>query len=292
VRKKADPRQNRDTVQRAEITAVILTMDEEVNIVRCLECLAWVDDVVIVDSGSTDRTLEMAGQARPDVRTCIHPFQDFADQRNWALDHAAPRHDWVLFVDADEFCTEELADEIRSLLRDPGQIVGAYIAGRNYFLGRWVKHASLYPSYQLRLLKRGHVRFRKEGHGQREEADGPCAYLRQNWRHEWMSKGLDEWMRRHRRYAEKEVDALLSLRQQPLVLGEIVSSDPILRRRAGKRCLARMGRLAPIGRFFYRYVVRSGWRDGRPGWMLCVRYFVHDMQIQSALRARSRANAG
>ena len=90
-------------------------------------------------------------------------FKDFGEQRNWALDNTSPRHPWILFVDADEFCTPEFIDEIGDFLRAPRNYVGAYVAGKSYFMGRWMKHAMMYPSFQLRLLKLGAVRHRKEG---------------------------------------------------------------------------------------------------------------------------------
>src|SRR5262249_24436901 len=160
-----------------------------VNIQACLTCLAEIDDVVVVDAGSTDDTLALAREARPDVRIFTHSFKDFGDQRNWALDNTMPRHGWVLFVDADEFCTAELIHEVVRFVADPGPHVGAHIAGRNYFLGRWLKHATMFPSYQLRLLKLGAVRYRKEGHGQIEVMETQGHYLKEGWRHEAFSKG-------------------------------------------------------------------------------------------------------
>ncbi len=192
--------------ERLPITAVILTLDEERNIRECLECLERVDDVVIVDSLSTDETVAAARDARSDVRVFEHPFTDFGDQRNWALDNVQPAHDWILFVDADEFCTDGLLDEIAEFVRTPNAFVGAYVAGRNYFLGRWLKHTTMYPSYQLRLLKAGQVRFRKEGHGQREVTEGPLHFLEGYWRHEGFSKGVHQWVARHNNYSSDEVD--------------------------------------------------------------------------------------
>src|SRR5688572_16703398 len=98
----------RATSRMIPVTAIVLTRDEEVNIARCLRCLDPVDDVIVVDSESTDATLRLAKKARSDVRIFTHSFQDFGDQRNWALENTNPKHGWVLFVDADEFCTDEL----------------------------------------------------------------------------------------------------------------------------------------------------------------------------------------
>lgn len=274
------------------ISVIILTYNEAINISACLTALVWADDVIIVDSGSTDDTFDTARAARPDVRVFTHAFQDFGDQRNWALDNTSPKHEWILFVDADEFCSVELAREIQAFVRDPGEFVGAYIAGKNYFMGRWVKHASLYPFPQLRLLKLGSVRFRKEGHGQREETEGPCAHLKEAWRHEWMSKGMDEWIRRHNRYAAEEVEVVLGLREEALRPWDLFHRDVVVRRRFIKRLSARLGWMDPPFRFLYRYVLRGGWLDGRPGWVLCKTYFAMHTRMRAMLAERLRESRG
>lgn len=267
------------------VTAIVLTMNEARNIGDCLRALARVEDVVVVDSGSTDETLHLARRARDDVRIFTHPFQDFGDQRNWALDHVEPRHEWVLFVDADEFCNEELLDEIAAFVAAPGDRVGGFIAGRNYFLGRWLRYSTFYPSYQLRLLRLGQVRYRKEGHGQREVSDGPLHYFRSNWRHEGFSQGVFHWIERHNRYSSEETELILRLRAEPLVWSELLAGDPIVRRRAGKRLGAKLP-FRPLTRFLYTYVFKRGFLDGMPGLMYCLLRVAHDIHIVVKLRER------
>ncbi len=176
------------------VTAVVLTLNEAENIRACLAGLARVQDIVILDSGSNDGTVETARSERPGIRVLEHPFRDFGEQRNYAIDHCGAGVEWILFVDADEHCTDAFLDEVARFIADPGDKVGAYVAGKNYFLGRWLKYSTLYPSYQLRLLKRGHVRFRKEGHGQLELSDGPLHYLVEGWRHEPFQRGVHHYM--------------------------------------------------------------------------------------------------
>jgi len=272
------------------ITAIVLTRDEEINIERCLRCLARVDDIAIVDSGSTDATLDLARAARSDVRVFSHPFRDFGEQRNWAIEHTKPKHDWILFVDADERCTDALLDEIETWLEHPGDRVGGFIAGRNYFLGRWLKHATLYPSYQLRLLKRGEVTFRKSGHGQQEVTDGALHYFNENWRHEALSKGLEQWIERHNRYSSEEAELILQLRREKLPWSDLLAKDPIARRRSLKRLAAKLpGR--PWLRFLYTYVWRRGFLDGRPGLIYCLLRLAHDVQIMAKLEERRSVTA-
>jgi glycosyltransferase involved in cell wall biosynthesis len=273
------------TQSRLPVTAIVLTHNEAVNIERCLAAMQRIEDIAIVDSGSDDNTLEIARRVRPDVRVFSHPFRDFGDQRNWALDHIQPKHEWILFVDADEYCTPELLDEIAALVAAPGQFVGAFIAGKTYFLGRWLRRSTLFPSYQLRLLRRGAVRFRKEGHGQREIADGPLAYLRHAWLHNAFAKGLDEWIARHNRYSSEEIELIVRLRAEPLQLREVFAADPIRRRRALKRLAARAP-FRPATRFLYLYLWRRGFLDGWPGLVFCLLRYAHEVHILAKLAER------
>jgi glycosyltransferase involved in cell wall biosynthesis len=266
------------------VTAIILTRDEAVNIGPCLRAMAPVEDVVIVDSGSTDGTLERAREERPGVRVFEHPFLDFGDQRNWALDHTGPRHPWVLFVDADEFCDGELMEEIAAFVADPGDAVGAFVAPRNQFMGKWIRRCSMYPSWQLRLLKRGEVRFRKEGHGQREVTDGPLRYLRHGWRHENFSKGVDQWVVRHDAYSDAEARRLLEEAGRPVRWGGLFAGDAVVRRRALKSLANRLP-CRPLLRFLYTYVLRLGFLDGRAGYRYCRLYYAHHRRIEAKLAA-------
>jgi glycosyltransferase involved in cell wall biosynthesis len=252
----------RRTARDLAISAIILTQDESRNIGRCLRTMERVRDLIIVDSGSRDDTLERARVVRPDVRIYTHAFVDFGDQRTWALDNTEPRFQWVLFVDADEFCTPEFLEEVGAFVSNPMNYVGAYVAGRNYFLGRWLRYSSLYPSYQLRLLHRDYVRFRKEGHGQREVSDGPFTYLHQGWTHEPFSKGVERWIDRHNRYSTEEVANLASLRAAPLRLGELITGDAVARRRSLRILGAKVpGR--PLWRFVYAYLLRLAFWTAR-----------------------------
>lgn len=270
------------------VTAIILTLNERANIEECVACLSRVGDVVLVDSMSTDGTIEAAKKVRPDIRVYEHPFKDFGDQRNWALDTTEPRYPWVLFIDADEFCSPELLDEIDRFVAQPGDFVGGYIAGRNYFLGRWLKHSMMFPSYQLRLLKLGHVRYQKYGHGQREVSEGPFRYFEQNWRHESFSKGVSEWIARHNRYSTAEVELCVDLQRQPLSWRQLVFGEMRERRRTLKQISTKMP-LRPIFTFIYLYVIRGGFLDGYPGFLYCWMMMAHHIHIEAKLAEYAQA---
>ena len=277
------------------ISTIILTHNEEANIARCLKALAWCDDVVIVDSGSTDRTLAEAREVRPNVRIFEHPFVDFGQQRNWALDECDLPHDWVLFLDADEVCPPKLAREIDHLVsmadrrkdRDE-QPVGYYLTCKNIFLGRWLKRCTLFPTWQLRLLRRGEVRYRREGHGQREVTDGPLGYLETPYDHYGFSQGVFHWIARHNHYSSAEVELVHRLRSEPLALKDLLSRDPVVRRRCLKRMSSHVG-CRPFFRFIYLYFIRRGFLDGYAGWVFCQLRVAHEIHITAKLAEEDAA---
>src|SRR5947208_15176837 len=138
---------------KAPVSVLVLSRDEAANIGECLESLRWADEVFVVDSLSTDRTAEIARALQAKVH--LHPFVGYADQRNWALQNLPFAHDWVLMIDADERIPGALADEIREVLsRSSDAYSGFYISRRLFFMGRWLRHGGLYPTWLLRLFKR------------------------------------------------------------------------------------------------------------------------------------------
>jgi glycosyltransferase involved in cell wall biosynthesis len=145
------------------LSVVIITKNEEKYIARCLESVSWADDVLVVDSESTDQTLEIVrAQGQPwssRVRVLTRSWSGFRDQRNFALQNA--KYDWVLSMDADEACSAELAEKIQSLLRDPkGPPSAAYQIRRvEYFLGKPIDYGIWNPSYQDRFFHKAGVRY-------------------------------------------------------------------------------------------------------------------------------------
>jgi 2-polyprenyl-3-methyl-5-hydroxy-6-metoxy-1,4-benzoquinol methylase len=273
------------------ITIIILTRDEADNIAQCVACLDWADEVILVDSGSTDGTIERARAARPDIRPFTNPFEDFGQQRNWALDHTDPNHDWIFFVDADERITPKCAEAIRRAVTAPGQYDGFFVCYRNIFLGRWIRHCKMFPTWQLRVLRRGRVRYRREGHGQREVMDGPAGYIREPFDHLDLSKGMSDWISKHHGYMRQEIEMIQRLRAEPLGLGDLLA-DSITRRRCLKRVGARLGG-SPIAWFIYLYFIRLGFLDGRAGWVFCRLRMAQQIEMKAMLaEARSKGSAG
>src|SRR5574337_1216975 len=133
----------------ADLTATIITYNEEKNIRACLESVTWAKEIVVVDSGSSDRTLEIA--RRYTDKVVINPWVGFIEQKNFATSLAT--YDWILSIDADERVSDELRHAIERELAAPRHC-GYRIARRNYFLGRWIRHGGWYPDRVLRLFDR------------------------------------------------------------------------------------------------------------------------------------------
>jgi glycosyltransferase involved in cell wall biosynthesis len=154
-------------IPRSKLAAIVLTKDEERHIGDCLDSLAWIDRRVVFDSFSSDRTCEIAREYGAEV--IQHPFSDYASQRNAALD--AIDAEWIFFVDADERCTPQLAEEINLVvarggqesagLSSSGSVVGWRVPRKNYLFGKLTRGAGYWPDYQMRLLKRGHTRYER-----------------------------------------------------------------------------------------------------------------------------------
>ena len=132
-----------------DLTAVVLTRNEEAYIADCLDTLEWCDEVIVLDSLSTDRTVEIARQHG--AQAILRPFRDFPDQRNAALELI--NSDWILFVDADERVSPQLAAEISQAVKAP-EFNGYWIPTHNYLMGKLILHAGLYPDYHLRLFRK------------------------------------------------------------------------------------------------------------------------------------------
>lgn len=242
------------------ISIVVLTLNEAANLPRCLASVGFSDDVLVIDSGSSDDTVAIAGAAG--ARIVERAFDSFAQQRNAA--HAAGlRHKWVLHLDADEVVTPALAAELMAIAESDQEHAAYRVASRLMFRGAWLKHAGMYPVYQVRFGRASVLRFIDVGHGQREAPDvGPIGTLVAPLDHYNFSRGIGDWFTRHTRYAALEA-ARAGRREWPR-LATMVARDAVVRRRALKQ-LADWLPCRPLLRFFYSYIIRRGFLDGRAG---------------------------
>ncbi len=243
------------------VSILILTKNEEVNIERCIRSVSWSDDVVVFDSFSEDHTVERAVALGARVERRI--FDNYASQRNaaMALDF---KHEWILMVDADECVTPELHREIASELEAVAPEVTMFrMRRRDFFFGKWIKHASAYPTWFGRLVRHGRVRVEREIN-EEYHTDGEVRCLQEHLDHYPFSNGLAYWIERHNRYSSMEAQALAQEVKEAFHMHELWSSEATIRRRANKQLAYRLpGRPAIV--FFYLYVIRGGWLDGMPG---------------------------
>jgi glycosyltransferase involved in cell wall biosynthesis len=161
------------------ISVVLITHNEEANLPRTLESVMPLvrnggGEIIVVDSGSNDRTLEIARSFA--ARVFVEPWKGFAGQKNSAMDKATG--DWVLQLDADEAVERELAEEINSVLKAEPLLSGFWIRRKNFFLGRWIKHGGYYPDPKLRLVRRGGGHFEEYGAHPTMKVEGPTGRVK------------------------------------------------------------------------------------------------------------------
>lgn len=259
-----------------KVSVLILTYNEERNLLRCLAALDWCDDIIIVDSGSTDATVEVAQQIG--ARVLHRPFDNFANQRNFGVEEGKPRHDWILHLDADEVVTPEFSQRLAPL--EPKGGIDAYrIPSKTMLNEHWLRYAGMYPTYQVRLGHRDRLRFKQVGHGQREDlSPSRIGTFEEPYLHYNFSQGLAAWIRKHLRYAEDEARLLLTVREgEQKSTGRLLGCGGTDRRRKLKDLSARLPLiLRPMARFLYVLIWRRGFLDGRYGLLYAMMLSVYE----------------
>lgn len=247
-------------MKKLPITVLMVTYKEEVHISHCLESVVGnVDEVVIVDNGSTDKTVEIAkGFGAKVVEVSHDMYKNQAQMFNWSLDNVEVKNDWIFRLDADEWVTENLWEELREKLGEtPEDVSGYFIKRRAYFMGRWMKHGGYYPTWILRLFRKGKARY--VGEREMDEhltvLEGKTARLENDFADE-NRKSLEEWTDKHNDYSTREARATLEEKKKGLksragANAGIYSKLPLF-------CRA-------FGYFIYRYFFRLGFLDGKKG---------------------------
>jgi glycosyltransferase involved in cell wall biosynthesis len=268
------------------ISVLIPTLNEARNIADCVASVAWADEIVVVDSGSTDGTQELAR----DRGARIEGFRwngHLPKKKNWALGHVRWSNEWVLILDADERVSPELAREIRQVVQRPGPD-GYFINRRFMFMGKWIRRCGYYPSWNLRLFRHHLGRYEvlvkgDSGCGDNEVHEhlvlkGTSAHLRNDLVH-FAYPDIFTWIEKHNRYSNWEAEVEVS--------GARSDANAIGRKLAGKRALRTWSRRLPFRpalRFFYSYVLRRGFLDGYEGYVFCRLLAMYEML--SAFKAR------
>lgn len=245
----------------------ILTHNEELDIASCIESALLSDDVIVVDSFSTDRTVEIA--SRYPVRVLQHKFESHGLQRTWMLEAIPTKHEWVYILEADERMTPELFQECLDTIQNPKHI-GYYVAERVMFLGQWIRYSTQYPRYQLRLFRKDKVWFTDYGHTEREVCDGTTGFLKETYPHYTCSKGFSRWIDKHNRYSTDEAaETLRQLEQGRLNWGTLFFGKSEVERRRALKDLSLRIPFRPLVRFIYMYFLLGGILDGKAGFAWC-----------------------
>ncbi len=261
--------------EKVRLTVLVPTLNEERNLAQCLRHLQWADQVLVIDSGSTDRTAAIAAEQGAEVVSFAWNGQ-WPKKKNWALQNAPIRHQWVLIVDADEWITPELAAEIADAIRS-GEYVGYYINRRFMFMGHWLRHCGYYPSWNLRLLRRGRGEYERltevedTGSGDNEVhehivPDGPTGHLKNEMLH-FAFPDIATFVEKHNRYSNWEAAVQLRASSEGEASGAGAERDLNARRRLKR--LSRRLPFRPALRFFYAYILKRGFLDGRRGLIFC-----------------------
>lgn len=271
------------------VSILILTLNEQINLGACLDSVMWCDDVIVLDSNSVDGTVAIALERG--ARVVQRPFDNWAAHQNWALANIDFRHPWVFYLDADERMTEELRREILSISDNASEPAVAYYCGRrNYFMGRWIKHA-MPPGMIMRFFKPSLVRFERLVNPT-PVINGPHGYLRHHFLHYNFSKGLSEWFDKHNKYSALEaLEGMKLLNGSAQSGASLVSGDSATRRKALKNLSFRLP-CRSLLKFFYLYFIKRGFLDGPPGFTYCVLQSIYEYMIALKMKELQRREQG
>lgn len=265
------------------ISVLILTYDEAINLPHCLSSVAFSDDVVVLDSGSSDGTVQVAESAGATVLN--RPFDNYAAQRNFGLSHDF-KHDWILMLDADERIPSGFIDELRSVTEQKDNVVTLYrMRRKDMFMGRWLKRSSGYPTWFGRLFRKGQVRVEREIN-EEYYTDGEVGMLAGHLIHHPFNKGIEYWFERHNRYSSMEAKKLLDEQTQSVKWSNFLSKDPMLQRKAFKAFAYRMP-FRPLLTFCFLYFVKFGFLDGKAGFHFSLMRSIYEYMISLKIREQS-----
>lgn len=231
-------------MNREKVSAAIICVNEEDNIARCIESVRWADEVVVLDSGSKDRTLEIAQSLG--ARCFSEPWRGFTAQKNRLAELC--QYDWIFNLDADEACPPSLRSEIEEFLAaQPSPQIAVEFPRKTYYLGRWIAHGGWYPDRQRRLYNRTHSSW--AGGSLHEKIQAPRLACGKAAIEHWVFKDLSEQVSANNRYSSLGADNLFA---------------------AGKRFSLLLLVFKPIGKFLETYIYKRGFLDGMAGFVISV----------------------
>ncbi len=268
------------------VTVLIPVKNEASNIVECIRHVFWANEIVVIDSQSSDKTTPLSQAMGADVYQFYISKEGWPKKRNWALENLPWKNEWVLIMDADEHMTPELTEEVRKVVTGQYRAKDASKAGcgdgywlnrRLIFMQRWIRGCGYYPSWNIRLFKHAVGRYERIGHlGQTQSGDnevhehvvlstGDAGYLDHDFLH-YAYPDLYSWVEKHNRYTSWEAHAMEE--HDAGGVAPRLFGSPIERRRWVKT-FSRKLPFRPTLRFLYGYFLRRGCFDGYPGYVLC-----------------------
>jgi glycosyltransferase involved in cell wall biosynthesis len=228
------------------LSVCIIALNEEERLPRCLEALRFADEIIIVDGGSSDRTIEVAKHIAPSAHINVRKFDDFVSQKNFAISLAACS--WILVVDADEVVTPELQGEVERVVEGGGPENGFKIPRMTHYLGRWIRHCGWYPDYNIRLFRQGYARFEGGTVHERAQVQGPVGVLRAHLQH-FSYRSISDHLTRIDRYST------------------LIADDKY---RKGDRSSPLWAIYKSVSKFLLVYFWKAGFLDGQAGLVVAV----------------------
>ncbi|TRU81987.1 MAG: glycosyltransferase family 2 protein [Microcystis novacekii Mn_MB_F_20050700_S1] len=263
--------------EKIPVSVLIPAKDEESNLPACLESVARADEVFVVDSQSSDRSIEISTNYGANVVQFYFNGR-WPKKKNWSLDNLPFRNQWVLIVDCDERITPELWDEIATVIQDPNYN-GYYLNRRVFFLGQWIRYGGKYPDWNLRLFKHKSGRYENlntedipnTGDNEVHEhviLDGKVGYLKNDMLHIDF-RDIYHWLERHNRYSNWEARVyynILTGNDESGTIGANFFGDAVQRKRFLKKIWVKLP-FKPLLRFVLFYFIRLGFLDGKAGYI-------------------------
>lgn len=276
--------------EKINVSVFLQTLDEEDNLPRCLESLQWSNDIVVLDSYSSDRTEEIARAAG--ARFYQRVYDGRANNQNWAVENIEFKNKWVYYSDADEVVPPELAEEIGKVTSDESRSEVCYrLRFKNMLFSKWIRQSSMYPTWVPRLWQPKKMEWRR-GANPVAIVSGSEGFLENHFIHYSFNKGFAEWFKKHNKYSHYEaVETIKELDVGKLDWAGLFGRAPARRRVAMKHFSFRMP-FRPFLKFLYLYLVRGGILDGRQGLRYCILQAIYEMMIVTKVLEMKREAKG
>lgn len=266
------------------ISVVILTLNEEINIARCLESVKNSDDIVLVDSGSTDLTIDIA--KKYGARIFHRKLDNWATHQNWINENIDFKNKWVYYSDADEVVTDELWAELLGVSNSDCEEVAFRVRYKNYFMGKWLKYSGGYPIWVLRFFIPSKIVWERLVNP-RPIVSGMEGKLKGHFLHFSFNKGMHAWFDKHNKYSSAEAEEGIVSANEKLNIFGLFSLDAAVRRKNLKEFSFHLP-CRSVLRFFYQYFLCLGFLDGYAGVQWCILNSIYEYMIDIKIKEMRR----